>query len=246
VRADNNMHRLGALLLVLAVGCGSEDAANDPADAGLEGEVAVLETYDVSQFNADLVDGEPTADIAFYVTEDGPLTWEQLWPDIDRAKLIFSSAGVQLRVSSAIRIAIPEEWQSLDPDESDVPTTPEFLETDLYAHLNELATRLPVRNRAILEAITSHRSDQPSGVTAADTIHVVALEDVPISYYEWTGSEWMSAVAPTGGLSFPPYAHADRIPAKIRGVITLSTTPSRFFPDSRVLSHELGHKLINV
>jgi hypothetical protein len=42
-------------------------------------------------------------------------------------------------------------------------------------------------------------------------------------------------------MSFPPYYFADRIPAPIRGFISLSSGHG-----TRTLAHELGHKLINV
>ena len=76
-------------LLVLALasaGC-SGDAAPiadaTPPDAGWEDQVVVLETFDVSAFHGDLVDGEPTIDVAFYVTEGGPITWpSRYWPNV--------------------------------------------------------------------------------------------------------------------------------------------------------------------
>lgn len=96
-----------------------------------------------------------------------------------------------MRISAALLSSVPADWQELDPDESDVPTTPAFLEADLYAHLNELRTRLTARNRNILEAIISHFPAQTIGVSPTHTIHAIALEEVPISYYEWNGAEWM-------------------------------------------------------
>ncbi len=42
-------------------------------------------------------------------------------------------------------------------------------------------------------------------------------------------------------MSFPPYYFADRIPADIRGFISMSSSGG-----TRTLAHELGHKLINV
>lgn len=147
-------------------------------------------------------------------------------PDAERAQRIFAVPGVQLRVSSAMRIDVPPDWQVLDPDESDVPTTPEFLETDLYAHIDELQTRLTKRNEAIFKAIISHYPEQPNGVPAANTIHVLTIDEAPIAYYEWTGTEWTRSEVPTGGLSFPPYFYADRIPMDVRGIITLSSGQS--------------------
>lgn len=238
-----------AQAIALSLGCGDNAAPTADASApddGWESQVEVLEAFDVSAFNADLVDGEPTVDVAFYVTEGGPITWPSLSRTIERAKRIFAVPGVQLRVSSALRIQVPPEWQMLDPDESDVPTTPSFLETDLYAHIDELQTRLTARNEGIFKAIVSHYPEQPHGVTASHTVHVLTIDEAPIAYYEWDGAEWTRSVAPTGGLSFPPYFYADRIPMEVRGIITLSSGQSGPFADTKTLAHELGHKLIDV
>lgn len=238
------------LAVTLSVGCGGDveatpDAGEQP-DAGWEDQVVVLETYDVSAFNAALVDGLPTIDVAFYVTEAGPITWLSLRTSIERAQRIFAVPGVQLRISSAMRIEVPRDWQRLDPDESDVPTTPSYLETDLYAHIDELQTRLTQRNEAIFEAIVSHYPAQANGVTAANTIHVLTVFEAPIAIYEWTGTEWTRSVRPTGGLSFPPYFYADRIPMEVRGIITMSSGLSRPMADTKTLAHEIGHKVIDV
>jgi hypothetical protein len=242
-----------AVIAVTFAACGTDDGIDDgapdaaaPADAGLEDQVTLVETYDVSEHNVDLATDQPTANVAFYLTESGPLTWPQVEPMIRRAKEIFSNAGVQLLVHAAMRLTVPKDWQALDADLSDAPTTPAFLETDLYAHLNELQSRLTLRNRAIFEAIVSHYEEPASGIPVTATVHVIALNEVPINYFEWSGSEWTEGSVLTGGLSFPPYAYADRIRDEIRGVITLSSTPSPFDRLTRVLAHELGHKLINV
>lgn len=243
-------HGLLFLALACSAGCGGDPAAiadaSEPPDAGWESQVVVLETLDVSAFNAAVVDGEPTIDVAFYVTETGPITWPSLTRSIERAQRIFAVAGVQLRISSALRIEIPPDWQQLDPDESEVPTTPSFLETDLYAHIDELQTRLTKRNEAIFKAIISYYPEQGSGVTAANTIHVLTIDEAPMAYYEWTGTEWTRSVTPTGGLSFPPYFYADRIPMEVRGIITLSSSLTGPLADTKTLAHEIGHKVIDV
>jgi hypothetical protein len=221
------------------------DAGATVADAGREAEVTVVETLDVAPFNEGLNDNIPTADVAFYITEDGPLKWGDLAASIDRAQRIFGAVGVQIRVKSALRIEIPTDWQSLDPDDVSLPSTPEFLDTDLYAHLDELQSRPSARNRSIFEAITFYFPDT-AGTSKANTVHVITVDEAPIAYYEWSGSEWTYATDPTGGLSFPPYAYRDRMPEPIRGVITLSYEQSPIRRETRTLSHELGHKLINV
>jgi hypothetical protein len=224
----------------------SPDAA-PPPDAGREGEVEVLEEYDVTNFNLELRDDLPTADLAFYLTEAGPLEWSDLERNIERAQRIFSSVGVQLRVRSAVHIRVPADWQRLDPAIVDVPITPpELLEADLYRHIEGTAARPTPRTQAILEAIVANRPDDARNISAANTIHLISLREVPLPFYEWNGSEWVYDSVPTGALSLPPYSYAERMPAGIRGAITFSFAVTQFNPNTRILSHELGHKLINV
>ena len=70
------------------------------------------------------------------------------------------------------------------------------------------------RTRSIFEAILAHYPEAETGVPAARALHVVTIDSVPLAYYEWTGSEWNLSSVGTGGLSFPPYMFADRIPAR--------------------------------
>ena len=241
---------LSCFAIACSAGCGdNSEAAADasaPPDAGWENQVVVLESFDVSAFNAALVDGEPTIDVAFYVTESGPIEWGSLRASIERAQRIFAVPGVQLRISSALRIDVPPDWQQLDPDDSALPTTPSYLETDLYAHIDELQTRLAPRNEAIFEAIISYYPEQANGAPAANTIHVLTIEEAPMAYYDWNGVQWTRVVTPTGGLSYPPYFYADRIPIGVRGIITMSSNLTGPFADSKILAHEIGHKVIDV
>ena len=47
----------------------------------------------------------------------------------------------------------------------------------------------------------------------------------------------------TGGLSLPAYLFEERIPRRLRGVITICRNEGKH---GRLIAHELGHKLMNV
>ncbi len=81
---------------------------------------------------------------------------------------------------------------------------------------------------------------------ASQTVHTITLREVPIGFYEWSGTEWVYDSVPTSGLSFPPYIFADRIPEHLRGVITLSYRQRPLNDNSKTLAHEIGHKTLNV
>lgn len=88
---------IAALLSVVAgLACGSDDEIADAgalADAALASEVTVLDTFDVSGFNGALVEGQLTADVAIYITENGPIEWQQRGCSIERAQRIFGEGG---------------------------------------------------------------------------------------------------------------------------------------------------------
>ncbi len=199
--------------------------------------VTVLESYEIAALNAGLVAGEPTVDLAIYVSTGAPVSWASLATALEAGRAIFLDAGVQVRVVSALRVEVPEAWQTLDPAEAEVPTTPSLLQTDLYAHLAEAKERMTARNADILAAILSHGPAEDR----ERTLHLVTLAKVPIGYWEWVNGAWNRGSAPTGGLSMPSYLFEDRIPAAIQGVFTISYTAG-----AKTVFHEMGHKLINV
>ncbi len=216
------------------MGEGLGGKADDPREA-----VTVLEVYDVEALNAALDPSLPTANIAFYLTEEGRIEWDAMVRGIDRAREVFAEVGVQLRVVSAMNLEVPSDWQVLDASELTRPTYgPELRESDLYAHLDAIAPELTARNEEIFDAFVANFPGEELGLDPAQTVHIVDLKSVPLSFYEYVDGQWVLDTVSTGGLSFPPYMHGDRIPAHLRGVITMSGPGP--------LAHELGHKLINV
>lgn len=225
--------------------CGSDDKTSDENNLRenplWEADVTLLKEHDVADYNDELDDGLPTANIVFYMTEGGPIQWETLHESIERAQRVFIEAGVQLRVQAAVDVSIPAEWQTLDTGTVLEPITPEYRESNLYAHLDEIKPGFTERSTNIFEAIISKSPKDSLGISDAHTIHVISLQNVPIGFFEYTNDTWIRSSVPTGGLSMPPYYLADRVPKPIRGVITMSQ-----FGSTRTLAHELGHKLINV
>lgn len=204
-----------------------------------DGEVTVLEVYDVDPLNEGLDPTVPTADVAFYLTEGGRIQWSSMLRGIDNAREVFGVVGVQLKVVYAVKLAVPENWQRLDASLLSEPRSgPEQREIDLYAHLDEEAAVLTDRNTQIFDAMVRQFPAEELGLDPANTVHILNLSSVPLSYYEYEDGEWVLDTVGTGGLSFPPYMHGDRIPRHLRGAITMSGPGP--------LAHELGHKLINV
>ncbi len=217
----------------------SEDDADVCVEPLSEADVRVLEVFDVSALNEDLDPSLPTANVAFYLTDGGRIEWDGMLRGIDNAREVFGAVGIQLRVAWAAELEVPGTWQNLDASEITEPVSgPELRESDLYAHLEEEAARITDRNAAIFNAMVAQLPAEELGLDVANTVHILNLRSVPLSYYEHRDGEWVLDTVGTGGLSFPPYMHVGGIPRHLRGVITLS--------GHGPLAHELGHKLINV
>ncbi len=247
------MHRqshfvFGVLFSTLAVfaGCALEEPAAEGGDLGKadstdgNSDVEVLEVFDTTELNAGLDPYLPTVDLAFYMTEGAGVTWERMSDSVVGARAIFAEAGVQVRVSSAMHIDVPEDWQRLEPSVLDRPTNVEWRESDLYRHQDDVNRRLAPRTQSIFEAVLANYPEEETGIPAHRVLHIVTIDRVPIAFWEWDGDEWELKSVGTGGLSFPPYMFAERMPLDMRGVITMSGS------GSKTLAHEMGHNLINV
>lgn len=219
---------------------GKSDAVDPSGSEGEDYSPTVVEVYDVASFNEDLDPSLPTANLAFFLTEEGHLSWEYASQRIENARAVFAEVGVQLRVAYAVNLDVPSDWQNLDPYIRQVPTLdPQERDRDFYARYADEAPRFTERNENIFHAMLGTMPAKELGIDPANTVLVMDLNRVTLPFYEFnedTG-EWDYDEAGTSGLSFAPYTLADRIPRDLRGVITSSWG---------ALAHELGHKLINV
>jgi len=239
--------RWSTLLLVgTMLGCDASPESSAPGDTSpggkaddAEGEVELLEVYDVDALNAGLDPALPTADVAFYLTEGGRMGWDSMVTGIERARETYAAVGVQLRVVWAGNLDVPEDWQTLDATLITEPSTgPEVQESNLYRHLEEEFGELTPRTTGIFESMTAVLPAEDLGLDRTRVVHILDLKSVPLSFFEWVEGAWELDTVSTAGLSFPPYMHGERIPKHLRGVITMSSTSA--------LAHELGHKMINV
>lgn len=194
--------------------------------------VVHLQDYDVSGLNEGLVAGRLTCDLHFHLTKKGHVKWETVVKRLPKLREIFAPAGVQFRIASARLIEIPAEWHTLKPHKGNPPQDG----TSFYAKNNE--RRLAPATQRVFAGVIGNE-----GPGAALSVHFVSIKTVSTGWWEHDDeSGWRYETAATSACSFPPYLFADRIPARLRGVITLSSGSAA----SRTLAHELGHKLINV
>lgn len=225
--------------LLFATAC-SDEAQLEVAPAE---NVRIVATLSTDARNTDLVAGKPTVDVGIYLpeTEDKryntrvPL--DTLMTRFDYAKEIFDEVGVQLNILWIKKYEVPDtSWLTIqanvmqgEPGE----TAPD----NMYERMRVQRSTLTMKAKRVLEGIIEpdERNDR--------TLYVVGLRDVFMSFYEQNEEgAWILGTIPTNALSFPMYSLEDRMPRRLRGVISMQNA----FISRKVIAHELGHKLMNV
>lgn len=228
---------LGALLFLTS--CTEEpDLPGPPSNP-----VSIVDTINTADWNVDLVAGKPTADIGIYVpqTDDEryntrvPL--DTLMARFEYAKEIFEGVGVQLNILWIKKYVVPDtSWLTIPANKMQAAPGEDAPE-NMYERMGVQRSALTDKATRVLEAIV-----EPSEQNA-QTVYVVGLRDVFMSFYEQNeAGEWLLESIPTNALSFPSYSLEDRIPRRLRGVISMQNA----FISRKVIAHELGHKLMNV
>ncbi len=201
-------------------------------------------TVDVDAINVGLQDEIPTADVAIHFPSNldpghaAKVTIDLLVEGLKHAQRIFGEAGVQLRLT-AVRSG------SLDPTLFEIESTqpegspgPRFV--NMYRAAERSPSRLSADAAAAFEAIVDHTQD------AHRTVHLVALQDVYMTFFEQLDFRtWQAKTISTGGLSFPGYMYGATMPRHLRGVISI-TDLTKDENSWKTIAHELGHKLMNV
>ncbi|MBL4846856.1 MAG: hypothetical protein JKY65_15160 [Planctomycetes bacterium] len=190
--------------------------------------------YDVSGLNQGLVANRLTCDLQFHLTKDGNVTWETVVERLPKLREIFEPAGIQFRVASARLIEIPDAWHTHTPKRGDPPSNER---TWFYPTPADMKPLAPATER-VFKAVIGDK-----GPGAELSVHFISLRSVQTGWWERdSDGKWRYETAATGACSFPPYLFGKNMPARVRGVITLSSKRL----SSRTFAHELGHKLINV
>ncbi len=201
----------------------------------------VLETIGTDSLNSGNQIGRPTVDIGIYLQDTPSERYNTRMPRaevIRRYRLaqdVFDVAGVQLNL---LWIKIVQ----VDPPNLGIPANVMTGSVgggvaDLYEKLRRQKSSLAPEAEAIFEAII-----EPDPANDR-TVYLVGMEDVAMAWNEeLENGEWEERSDLTNALSFPSYSLEDRIPRRLRGVITVQN----IFKSEKIIAHELGHKLLNV
>lgn len=204
----------------------------------------VNSAVDSVKINDDIRLGEPTVDVGIYYPTNLDESYREAVPlqgviaEFKHAKKVFASAGVQLNLLWVKSADVDPKYFSIVASD-----TQNEMPSDGYANMYVEATRNPGSlTEAALEAFDAIIEDDERN---AQTVYLVVMQGVYTSYFDTddNGRNWTPKLVRTGGLSFPSYIYGDAIPARMRGVITLTRHDSENY---RIIAHELGHKLMNV
>jgi hypothetical protein len=238
-----DMKRLLPFVLALAA-CTTPSGNPGPADSA-PGATAWEDApgIDLSEFNRDVVPGRLTLDVGVYYPSNfdpafDKVTLPRLLEGVRAAKEIFAPTGVQLNLLFVRTGPVDPRFLTIAANE--VPPVPRTEYANLYEHGRRHPAQLTADAREAFESIIEPRPDSER------TVHLVVLQDVFFPFLEVAeGRNWTVRMVRTGGLSFPTYSYPGTIPARYRGVITISnlSRPDRF---RRTVAHEIGHKVMNV
>lgn len=207
-------------------------------------DLTVNSSVRIDEINSDIKTGDPTVDVGIYYPSNLDAAFVDAVPlsglidEFLEAKRVFAAAGVQLNLLWVNSAPIDPKYFSIIASNTEVD-----IPSDGYSNMYIEATRNPgalsEATRGAFEAIIGHDENN------SRTVYLLVLQGVYTSYYETddNGRNWSPRLVRTGGLSFPTYIHGNSIPTRMRGVITLTRHDRKY---KRIVSHELGHKLMNV
>jgi hypothetical protein len=214
-------------------------AAMDAQVSTVKG-VEVVKTLDTTRYNKQLKQAWDTVDVDFNIIEGSGVNLQNLEEQLYVARRTYKEYGIQIRLRNARILRVPADWLKFgDPRKQQVPEDLELKKKiGYYAHEDYVKETLQPRAMDIFTAIVSG-VDKPE-----EAIQVVTIRTLK---FVFEGVEYG-----TSAMSFPSYILADRVPAAIRGVISISPIggtnekPRLISPMASTLAHEMGHKLANV
>lgn len=199
------------------------------------------EAYDVSSLNEDIKKGKPTFDLYIYHIQNPKMPWVDILEQLKLAKRIFRKSGVEINILGAKKVRVPESWLDIGSEEHSKAPGQGFEKMGIYARMNWTADHLSKKQERLFQSVieASDNNDR--------TVYILTPRSAQIRVYEQEpeSKTWQSKEYPTSAISFPPYLFADRIPKRVRGVITLQKRSTNVLWQKTV-AHELGHKVMNV
>lgn len=235
----NNLRILTSLAIIVSILSSPVDV-----DAQTHPNWEINTTVNTDEINNDVDPNKPTVDVGIYYPSNFDKNFRRAVPldgivtEFLEAKKVFGAVGVQLNLLWVKSVDLdPKHFSIIGSNaEDEIPS-------DGYSNMYIEASRNPgTLSKSAQDAFETIIEVDDNN---AQTVYIVVLQATYTSYFETddNGRNWTQHLVRTKGLSFPSYIHGDTIPARLRGVITIT---NRDREHNRMIAHELGHKLMNV
>ena len=196
----------------------------------------LIKEYDLSSVQYKPKAGFLIADIVIFHSKEATISWEELKKEYQTAYETFIVYGVQLNLVNAFQVELTQKWSSL-PVKQETKALKEGMNLDFYKRMDYQKIHLHHQIESIFRRVI------PKSKDASRTIYIITMSNLTTHWFEKNlNNQWIKVESKTSAVSFPPYMYADRIPKYFRGVISIQKSKK----DYRTMSHEFGHKLINV
>jgi uncharacterized protein YcfL len=224
-----------SVALILLIGCSTNPSSKNDSSA-----YQIVEVEKTQALNADLKAGIPTIDMAIYYPNIQDTAFARLMPmdallaDFQYAKDIYAEVGVQLNLLWVKKFDIEPELLTIMADKP-IGAPPPDEDMNMYRQMQITKASLTERTQNIFDTIIEPHSENNR------TVYLIGMKKVTMQFYEKDSlGVWEIVAGKTSGLSFPGYILEDRIPERMRGVITINKVKPK------IIAHELGHKVLNV
>lgn len=193
----------------------------------------INQEFPSSELRPQRQEGQLYIDVIFITYKKSGLRWKDIKKKFQGSIKHYQKAGVNLNLKRAVEVVMGPKYQKHLANEINGIDPRQGTQPYQASQLRKIS--LHKRAKRVFEKL-SYLSDAP-----ARTLFVVVSKG--IFYKAFFNREGERIVLNKGvqGFSFPAYSFEDRIPLSLRGFVSILPSAG-----ARTLSHEFGHKLINV
>jgi hypothetical protein len=193
--------------------------------------IEVRKEHFVSDLQPKKVTGRKYVDVALFNYRNSGMKWRDFKEKVIKVQSHYRAAGIYINIVKSYEIKLKTKsirantLTGIDPDSSVAP----------YEAVRLRGNRLGDRAEKVFNEMSKLVGN------SENTLIVSVFRNISYQSYYTREGERVRLNKGIQGFSFPPYSFGNNIPRHLRGVIAIVPSVS-----AKTISHELGHKLINV
>ena len=193
----------------------------------------ITKNYPVSEVREAKVEGRPYVDVIIVNYRGSDKKWRDIKKLFVGSRTHYKKAGIHLNLVKAVEIKMKHKYRKHTANNIDGVDPKMGMQP--YAAMKIRKVSLHERARRVFDKLT-FLSSRPE-----NTLFALISEGIFYKAFYSRDGQRVALSKGVQGFSFPAYSFEDRIPHHLRGFVSI-------LPNSgaRTLSHEFGHKLINV